>query len=115
MDEEQNTSSNSRRQFLKKGLMAGAGMVAGGSLVAAYVDKSVPESGEKIKVLTTSGEIMEVDQAHIKLPRVSTAESHLGIPGLSLSWSSTLGNVKTPENVSKRARKDTTFPKVRSS
>jgi Fe-S-cluster-containing dehydrogenase component len=72
---------SSRRDFLKKGLMAGAGVVAGGSLIAAYVDKSEKESGEKIKVLTTDGQIIEVDKAHIKSPRVSIEESHEGIPG----------------------------------
>ena len=81
MDESNNEKKNSRRAFLKKGLMAGAGVVAGGSLIAAYVDKSEKESGEKVKALTTDGQIIEVDKSWIKTPRVSIEESHLGIPG----------------------------------
>jgi Fe-S-cluster-containing dehydrogenase component len=81
VDESQKEKKNSRREFLKKGLMAGAGVVAGGSLIAAYVDKSEKESGEKVKALTTDGQIIEVDKSWIKTPRVSIEESHEGIPG----------------------------------
>ena len=83
MKEENKKESNksSRRQFLKKGLIAGAGVVTGGSLIGAIVDKNNPESGEKVKALTTTGELIEVDKALIRSPRVSIAESHKGIPG----------------------------------
>ena len=81
MDESQNNKKSSRRNFLKKGLMAGAGVVAGGGLLSACVDKSEKESGEKVKALTTDGQIIEVDKAVIKTPRVSIKESHEGIPG----------------------------------
>jgi molybdopterin-containing oxidoreductase family iron-sulfur binding subunit len=74
-------NGNSRRQFLKKGLIAGAGIAAGSGLVTAFLDTSASESGEKVKVLTPDGEIMEVDKNHLKLPRVSREESHEGIPG----------------------------------
>ena len=81
MDESNDKKNNSRRSFLKKGLLAGAGVVAGGGLIAAYVDKSAKESGVKVKALTTDGQIIEVDKAMIKTPRVSIEESHNGIPG----------------------------------
>jgi molybdopterin-containing oxidoreductase family iron-sulfur binding subunit len=81
VDESKNEKKNSRREFLKKGLMAGAGVVAGGGLIASYVDKSEKESGEKVKALTTDGQIIEVDKSLIKTPRVSIEESHKGIPG----------------------------------
>ncbi|MCX6244533.1 MAG: 4Fe-4S dicluster domain-containing protein [Bacteroidetes bacterium] len=81
MDESNEKKKRSRRDFLKKGLLAGAGVVAGGSLIAAYVDKSEKESGEKVRALTTDGQIIEVDKAVIKTPRVSIKESHEGIPG----------------------------------
>jgi Fe-S-cluster-containing dehydrogenase component len=79
--EENKDSRSSRRDFLRKGLLAGAGVVAGGGLIAAYVDKSAAETGEKVKVLTTDGEIVEVDKGHIKAPRVSRQEAKQGIPG----------------------------------
>jgi Fe-S-cluster-containing dehydrogenase component len=81
VDESKNENKNSRRDFLKKGLMAGAGVVASGSLIAAYIDKSGKESGEKVKALTTDGQIIEVDKSWIRTPRVSIEESHKGIPG----------------------------------
>jgi Fe-S-cluster-containing dehydrogenase component len=81
VDESKNEKKNSRREFLKKGLIAGAGVVAGGSLIAAYADKPEKESGEKVKALTTDGQIIEVDKSYIKTPRVSIEESHQGIPG----------------------------------
>ena len=57
MEEELNNSQkNSRRQFLKKGLIAGAGVAMGGGLIAAYVDATATETGDKVKVLTTDGE-----------------------------------------------------------
>jgi Fe-S-cluster-containing dehydrogenase component len=81
VDESKNEKKNSRREFLKKGLMAGAGVMTGGSLIATYVDKPEKESGEKVKALTTDGQIIEVDKARIHTPRVSIEESHKGIPG----------------------------------
>jgi len=81
VDKSKNEKKNSRREFLKKGLIAGAGVVTGGSLIAAYVDKSEKESGEKVKALTTDGQIIEVDKSWIRTPRVSIEESHKGIPG----------------------------------
>lgn len=81
MEENNDKNKNSRRAFLKKGIIAGAGVVAGGSLIAAYIDKSEKPSGVKVKALTTDGQIIEVDKAMIKTPRVSIEESHKGIPG----------------------------------
>lgn len=80
-EKDKDHQKKSRREFLKKSLIAGAGVIAGGKLIAAYIDKSKPETGEKVKALTTDGEIIEVDKAHIHTPRVSISESHKGIPG----------------------------------
>jgi len=72
---------SSRRDFLKKSLVAGAGLAATGGLLEAYLDTRAEGSGETIKVLTTDGEIIEVDKAHIRYPRVSREASREGIPG----------------------------------
>ncbi|MDP1621819.1 MAG: 4Fe-4S dicluster domain-containing protein [Bacteroidales bacterium] len=85
---------NSRRQFLKKGLIAGAGVAIGSGLVTAYIDATATETGEKVKVLTTDGEIMEVDQGLLKLPRVSRTESLKGIPGRKFVMVIDLGKCK---------------------
>ena len=95
MEEELNKNQkNSRRQFLKKGIIAGAGVAIGAGLMTAYVDSSAAETGEKVKVLTTDGEIMEVDRGLLKLPRVSREESHEGIPGRKFVMVIDLGKCK---------------------
>jgi len=83
VDEGQSNKKNSRRQFLKKTILAGASAAIGGSMLKAYSSSPGPagENGEKVKVMTTQGEIMEVDKSSLKLPRVTVAEAHQGIPG----------------------------------
>lgn len=81
MDESNEKKKSSRRDFLKKGLIAGAGMVAGSSLIAACTDEKTKESGENVTALTTDGQIIEVDKSMIKTPRVSIQEALEGIPG----------------------------------
>ena len=82
MKKERNkVKKTSRRNFIRKSLMGGVGVVAGASLVEVFIDQTIAKSSENVKVLTTSGEIMEVDRAHLQIPRVSREESKKGIPG----------------------------------
>jgi len=78
---EQSKNKSTRREFLKQGLVAGAGIAAGTGLISSLLDARTSESVEKVKVMTTDGQIREVDIAQLKLPRVSREESHYGIPG----------------------------------
>ncbi|MDD4552614.1 MAG: 4Fe-4S dicluster domain-containing protein [Bacteroidales bacterium] len=78
---EQSKNKSTRREFLKQGLVAGAGIAAGTGLISSLLDARTSESVEKVKVMTTDGQIREVDKAQLKLPRVSREESHYGIPG----------------------------------
>ena len=78
---EQSKNKSTRREFLKQGLVAGAGIAAGTGLISSLLDARTSESLEKVKVMTTDGQIREVDKAQLKLPRVSREESHYGIPG----------------------------------
>jgi len=72
--------NNSRRNFLKKGFLAGtAAAAAGGGLLSACSGDN--ESGEKIKVLTTDGKVIEIDKAHAKPTKKLIKESKEGIPG----------------------------------
>lgn len=80
MENKKKDDNNSRRNFLKLGILAGAGTVTAGALLATGKNTS-GESGEKIKVLTTSGEVMEVDKNFLTLAPVGRKESHEGIPG----------------------------------
>lgn len=71
-----------RRSFIKYGLTAGAATVAGTS---AYVlKKGDEEVGKKVKLLTTDGKLVEVDQSKVQeapyIP-VTPQEARKGIPG----------------------------------
>ncbi|MFC2097196.1 4Fe-4S dicluster domain-containing protein [Bacteroidota bacterium] len=69
-----------RRKFLKIGMAAGAGTVAAGGLMSLSSFKK-SESGEKVKLLTTDGKMIEVDKAHIADDLPSKKEIREGIPG----------------------------------
>jgi len=75
-----NKDKDSRRDFIKNGLLAGAGIIAGGSVLSACGD-SEEKSGEKVKVLTTDGEVVEVDRVDIHRKRLTRQEPKEGIPG----------------------------------
>lgn len=77
-------STQDRRNFLKKGLMSGAAAVVGTSLVSCLSPKeNHVHSGEKIRLLTADGKMVEVDAENInKYPEahITPAESRKGIP-----------------------------------
>ena len=53
---------NDRRKFLKLGLISGVSAVAGVSLVSGLAeDEKKVSSGEKVRVLTPDGKMVEVD------------------------------------------------------
>lgn len=71
---------NKRRSFIKYGLASGAAILAG---VTAYFQK-IKASGAKVKLLSTDGKMVEVDQAEVEdlAPSpVSRSEARKGIPG----------------------------------
>ena len=81
-----NSNKNSRREFLLSGLLASAA-------VAGCSDKNNPFttedkvafSGEKVKLLSVNGEVIEIDKAFLKpipeLPHLSNSEERIGMPG----------------------------------
>ena len=68
---------NSRRDFIRTGLVAGAGAIAGSSLISSCSSK---ESGEKVKLLTTDGKLVEVDKSQITPKPPSKEASKEGLP-----------------------------------
>lgn len=77
-------SETNRRNFLKLGLMSSVSAVAGMSFMNNFTeDEEKKSSGEKIRLLTPDGKIVEVDENQInKYPEalVTPAESRTGIP-----------------------------------
>ena len=80
-------SGTNRRNFLKLGLMSSVTAVAGASLVSNLAsEEEIKTSGEKIRLLTPDGKIVEVDATNInKYPEahITPAESRIGIPNPS--------------------------------
>lgn len=77
-------NNNSRRKFLKFGLMSGVTVVAGAGLVSCKSSDEKLESGEKMRLLTPDGKLVEVDAVHInKYPEalITPKESREGISG----------------------------------
>lgn len=80
----QNTS---RRDFLLTGLMAGlaAGCSDKKDPFTSAAEQTTEASGEKVKLLSVDGEVIEVDKAFLKpvpeTPHISNKEARRGIPG----------------------------------
>jgi molybdopterin-containing oxidoreductase family iron-sulfur binding subunit len=76
--------STNRRKFLKLGLMSSVTAIAGTSLVSNFtLEEKTSPSGEKMRLLTPDGKIVEVDATNInKYPEalITPAESRKGIP-----------------------------------
>lgn len=78
-----NKASNStRRKFLKTGIVAGTAAIMGGGVLAALANNESNKSGEKIKLLTQEGELVEVDKSDVCCKVANRAESRKGIPGM---------------------------------
>ena len=67
-DQQHNPTNDSRRNFLKQSALLGAGVVAGAGVLASCSNQPA-NSGEKIKLLTATGELVEVDPSQIKRVR----------------------------------------------
>src|SRR5512142_1985701 len=72
----------SRRKFLKIGITAGAGalLVGGSKMLSAFTETEPKETGEKVKVLSADGKLMDVDKGHLCCAPVSNKEAREGIP-----------------------------------
>ena len=75
----------SRREFLAAGLLTTAAVACNSDKSPFTTDEAVVASGEKVKLLSVDGEIIEVDKAFLKpvphMPPVSNTEARQGIPG----------------------------------
>ena len=82
--EDQKSQNTPRRKFLKIGLLAGGATVASVGLNA--VPSNNKSNGEKVKVLTTDGKLVEVDSGMLNetningMSSVSSVEARKGIP-----------------------------------
>ena len=77
-------SNSTRRNFLKLGLAAGAtALIGGGGKVLSAVSNPEPaskETGEKVKLLSPDGTLVEVDKGHCHACPATGKEARQGIP-----------------------------------
>ncbi|MEI6815319.1 MAG: 4Fe-4S dicluster domain-containing protein [Bacteroidota bacterium] len=78
--------NNSRRNFLRMGMITTATAAVAGIGLSKVLSKDKAEkgSGEEVKVLSADGKVFVADSSHLKLKThtpVTNAESRIGIPG----------------------------------
>lgn len=70
MEKHNNEKKNdSRRNFLKNSALLGAGAIAGAGVLSSCSENGSESTGEKVKLLTATGELVEVDPSQIKKVR----------------------------------------------
>jgi Fe-S-cluster-containing dehydrogenase component len=78
-------NQTSRKEFLAGALLTGLAASCNKNPFESYTDGTVKPSGEKVKLLSVDGEIIEIDKAFIKpvpdMPTISNAEARHGIAG----------------------------------
>ncbi len=95
--------NKSRREFVKKGAVAGAITAAG---VSAWLkDQGIEEAGEKVQLLSQDGQLVEVDKAFLKLHAQAHSEvlarnttGREGIKGKKFVMVVDLGRCKNARN-----------------
>lgn len=80
------TNNSSRRDFLRAGLLATTALAGCGKGSNPFVpEQEVALTGEKVKLLSVTGEVIEIDKAFLKpvpnLPTLTNVEERQGIPG----------------------------------
>lgn len=77
--------NKSRREFLAAGLLTTAAVACNKKAALFTPQDAVQASGEKVKLLSVDGEIIEVDRAFLKpvphMPSLNNDEIRAGIPG----------------------------------
>src|SRR5665811_1074461 len=75
----------SRREFLAAGLLTTMAVACNSKTPHLHSEDDIIASGEKVKLLSVDGNIIEVDKAFLKsvphMPSVSNEEARKGIPG----------------------------------
>ena len=79
MEKDKSKESSPRREFIRRGLLAGAGAFAASSILSSCGDSS--KSGKKVKLLTPDGKLVEVDASDIQPSEEYKIQARDGIPG----------------------------------
>jgi len=85
MDSNNNESNDSRRDFLRKGFVATAAVATGLGIMETACKDTKPKTGDKVKLLSPDGKIVEVDSSMINpaIPDSLLSKHNVreGVPG----------------------------------
>ena len=75
-------NQSNRRKFLKLGLFGGVAALTGAAVISKLNTANATSTGEKVRLLTPDGKLVEVDKSEIQEPGeyISPAEARNGIP-----------------------------------
>jgi Fe-S-cluster-containing dehydrogenase component len=84
--DDNNCAKNSRREFLLSSLLATAAVAGCGTKANPFIpEDQVALTGEKVKLLSVNGDVIEIDKAYLKpvpdMPQLSNAQERKGMPG----------------------------------
>jgi len=108
--------NDSRRKFLKGSLVAGAVAVTGFGALEVLSDDTKPKTGEKVRLLSPDGKIVEVDSSEINPTIPSSVHSILreGVPGKKFVMVIDLSRCKNAGKCRKACSKMHYLPQKRS-
>jgi hypothetical protein len=116
MDDNKQNKKESRRDFLRLGLGVGiTSVLSVGGANLLNPEKLKASTGEKVKVLTQDGKLVEVDKSELvpaKEGVIGVEESKKGLPNRKFVMVIDLARCKMPENVLLLARKDINYLKI---
>ncbi len=99
--EESKIKESSRRKFLKSGFALGAGTILGGGVISSVSKVQAETSGKKVKVLTTDGKVLEINESflsekheHEHCNHVTGSAAREGIPYRKFAMVVDLGRCK---------------------
>lgn len=100
-----------RRDFIKNAAIATIATAACGSLACSCSSQQAAKTGEKVRLLSPEGEIVEIDSAYLNYQEhmaiVSKLEARQGMAGKKFVMVVDLGRCKNAANVSAPARNGT--------
>ncbi len=110
--------TNSRREFLEKSIVGGLTALSAASLFSSCHGDDVKETGEKVKLLSPDGTIVEVDSAYINtnIPELHLSEHNIreGVPGKKFVMVIDLSRCKNARKCKEGCSKMHFLPKERS-
>src|SRR5690349_15608518 len=108
--------NDSRRKFLKASLITGAVAATGFGTLKVMSEDKAPKTGEKVRLLSPDGKIVEVDSSEINPTIPASVHQHIreGVPGKKFVMVIDLSRCKNAGKCRKACSKMHYLPQQRS-